>query len=90
MSDKIFWFILAAENLIAGVFVILYHVNYRKEPAALFNAVIFILYSAWFILLAGILKAPDDWLLWIGVALIGSFPPFLFVLIRRALTDKDH
>lgn len=90
MSDSVFWFILAAENLIASVLLVLYYRTYRKEVIALMMALTYFLYSAWFILVAGILKAPEGWQIGIGVALLGSFPMMLFVLIRRVLWGDDE
>lgn len=83
MSDTVFWFILATENFIAAVLCVLYYLSYRKETAALMSAFIWFLYSAWFVLVAGILKAPEGWQIGIGVALLASFPALAIMLIRR-------
>lgn len=90
MSDQAFWFILAAENFIAAVLAALYYVSYRKEVAALASSFIWFLYSVWFALVAGLLRAPEGWQIGIGVALLGAFPLLAIILVRRVLWGDDE
>lgn len=88
-GEKLFWFILAVLNLITSVFSILYYRGYRKEPAMLAHALVFFLYSAWFILVAGLLAAPDMWLTWIGVALLGAIFLAALLLVWRVWSGDE-